>query len=518
MSRRLFKSTLIVSSMTMISRILGFVRDMLIAQCFGVNFATDAFFAVFKIPNFFRRLFAEGVFAQTVVPVLASYKDKSEHKALTGFIANCAGSFAVLMLLVSLFGIMAAPILVKLLAPGFVSETAQYQLAVQLLQIMLPYLLFITLVALAGSLLNVYGEFAVPALTPALLNICMIIATVWWAPLMQEPVTALAWGVFLAGVLQLLLQLPSLRRLGLLTAFRVDFNDAGVKRVLNQMVPAIFAVSVTQVNLLVDTLIASFLATGSVSWLYYSDRLVEFPLGLFGVAVATVLLPGLAQSHSSDNSHDFSQALDWALRVVILISVPATIGLILLAEPMLSTLFQYQEFDAAGVYQAGRSLRAYAVGLLGFILVRVLVPGFTARGDIKTPARYGFYAMLANLLLNLLLVWPLAHVGLALATSLGAFVNAVLLLWRLLKQKIYQPSPGWFVFGLRILLASAMLSALLYGFVEPKLWTTWAAAERVRHLLFWIMAGVFVYGATLLISGLKMRHLGVGFAAKTVRF
>jgi len=321
-----------------------------------------------------------------------------------------------------------APLLIGLLAPGFSWQGGQYELAVQLLRICLPYLLFVALLALASSILNAYGQFAVPALTPALLNIVMIIAAVWWAPLLSsEPITALAWGVFAAGAVQVLFQVPALMRLGLMPRLRVDFYDAGIKRLFGQVVPAIFSVSITQVNLLLDTLVASFLATGSVSWLYYSDRLVEFPLGILGIALSTVILPTLAKNHAKQDPSAFSDALDWGLRLVLLIGMPATIGLILLAEPMLSTLFQYHEFGVQDVHMAGQSLKAYALGLLGYLLIRLLISGFTARSDLKTPVRYGIYAMTASLALNALAL-PFAHAGLALATSLGAWFNAGLLL------------------------------------------------------------------------------------------
>ncbi len=513
MSGQLFKSTAVVGSMTMISRILGFVRDMLIARIFGVNLATDAFFVAFKIPNFLRRLFAEGAFAHAFVPVLSDYKENGSKAALKQFIDRSAGTLALILMLITIIGMIAAPLLIMLLAPGFTSEGTQHELAVQMLQITFPYLFFISLVAFAGGILNIHGKFAIPALTPVFLNICMIAAAIWLSPLMDEPVVALAWGVFAAGVVQLLFQVPALMRLGLMPRFKIGFEDAGVKRIIGLMLPAIFGVSVTQINLLLDTLIASFLTIGSVSWLYYSDRLVEFPLGIFGLAVSTVILPRLSISHAEKDARAFSNSLDWGLRLVLLVGMPATTGLLLLAEPMLSTLFQYNEFGVNDVHLAGQSLRAYSIGLLGFILIKVLVPGFTSRQDMKTPVRYGIYSMIASLVLNVALVFPLAHAGLALATSLGAFFNAALLLKKLLKENVYQPVNGWLLFFIRVSLASGAMAAGLYYFVDADWWNQWGALERAVNLVKWIVIGVAIYTADINADGLKAAALDQSRAA-----
>jgi len=492
--------------MTLVSRLLGFVRDMLIARIFGVDVATDAFFVAFKIPNFLRRLFTEGAFSHAFLPIFEDYQAQGSKQALKLFIDKTAGTLAVALLLLTLLGMVMAPLLVSLLAPGFSWQGQQHALAVQLLQICLPYFLFIVLVAFAGSVLNAYGQFIVPALTPALLNVAMIMAAIYLAPLLKEPVTALAWGVFAAGIAQVLFQLPALIRLGLMPRLRVDFNDAGVERLFKQLLPAIFSVSVTQVNLLLDTLIASLLAVGSVSWLYYSDRLMEFPLGILGIALSTVILPNLAKNHAAQNPAAFSSALDWGLRLVLLVGMPASIGLFLLAEPMLSTLFQYHEFSVNDVQSAGRSLKAYAVGLLGYLLIKVLVSGFTARQDMKTPVRYGVYAMLTSLALNVLAL-PLAHAGLALATSLGAWFNAVLLLKKLRREQAYQPIDGWRPFFIRVFLASAAMSAVLYYWVDVTWWSQWNATERVVNLLAWVLAGIAIYVLILVLTGLRVRHL-----------
>lgn len=507
MSKQLLKSTALVGGMTFVSRILGFVRELLIARLFGADAGTDAFFAVFNIPNFLRRLFAEGAFAQAFVPVLSEYKQHSGHAALRLFIDRAGGTLALALLVVTVLGMLLAPLLILLFAPGFASRGGQYDLSVQMLQIILPYVFFIGAVAFAGAILNAYGKFAIPALTPALLNLCMIAAMFWLAPLLSEPVTALAWSVVAAGALQLLFQYPALLRLGLVPRLRFGFEDAGVKRIMGLMPPAILGVSVMQINLMLDTMIASFLAAGSVSWLYYSDRLVEFPLGVFGIALATALLPKLAREHAAADPQAFSHSLDWGLRLTLLIGLPATLGLMLMAQPLTSTLYEYDAFSARDVTMATRSLTAYAFGLLGYMLVKVLAPGFAARHDTRTPMRCGIYALLAHLVLSVVLMFPLAHAGLALATSLAAFYNAALLLGKLWRDGIYRSSAAWAWFMVRLLFANTVMAAvLLYG-VDAEQWTHWGAKQRVLQLGLWIVIAMLVYALALLLTGFKVRDI-----------
>ena len=481
---------------------------MLFARIFGIDAGTDAFFVAFKIPNFMRRLFAEGAFSQAFVPVLSDYKEQGSKQALKLFIDRTAGTLALILLLVTIVGVIAAPILITLFAPGFIGEGKQYDLAVQMLRITFPYLFFISSVAFAGGILNSHGKFAIPAFTPVFLNLCMIAAAIWLSPRMEDPIVALAWGVFAAGIVQLLFQFPALYQLGLLPKLKFGFNDPGVKRILKLMLPAIFGVSVTQINLLLDTLIASFLVAGSVSWLYYSDRLVEFPLGIFGIALATVILPSLSKNHAADDPIEFSKSLDWALRLVLLIGLPASAGLLILAEPMLSTLFQYEEFGVNDVQLAGKSLMAYSIGLLGFILVKVLVPGFTSRKDMKTPVRFGIYAMVANMGMNIAFVFPLAHAGLALATSLGAFFNASLLLSKLLKDRIYKPGKNWANFIVKIIFANEIMALFLYVCVDGDQWFDWNAFDKAFNLALWIALGGLVYALSLLFIGIRPGNLG----------
>ncbi len=493
--------------MTLISRLMGFARDILLANLFGVNAATDAFFVAFKIPNFLRRLFAEGAFSHAFVPVLADLKSKGSRQALKLFIDRSAGMLLVFLSLLTLLGILAAPLLIMLFAPGFIWQGGQYQLSIQFLQITFPYLLFITLTAFSGSILNAYGQFAIPALTPVLLNIAMILAAIYLAPLMAEPVTALAWGVLLAGLAQLLFQLPALIRLGLMPVPRWSFQDQAVRKMGKAMLPAIFGVSVVQINLLVDTVFASFLPAGSVSWLYYSDRLVEFPLGIFGVALSAAILPKLADHHAAEDYPAFSAALDWGLKAVLLLALPATIGLTLLAEPIIATLFQYQAFSATDTAMAAKSLAAFALGLLAFVIIKVLVSGFTARHDTQTPVRIGIYAVLANIVLNAVLLKPLAHAGPALATSLAAYLNAAGLLLLLLKNGHYQPTADWWPFLLRLVFANTALAICLYQFVEADLWLSWGFSKRSLQLIISIALAVIVYAVSLWLSGFRLRQL-----------
>lgn len=502
----MMRSTAVVSSMTMISRIMGFIRDMIFARYFGADSGTDAFFVAFKIPNFLRRLFAEGAFAQAFVPVLSDYKEKGSRQALKEFVDRTAGTLALTLIVVTILGIVAAPVLILIFAPGFLWNGDRYELTVEMLRITFPYLFFISSTAFAGSLLNTFGRFAVPAFTPVLLNICLISASIWIAPLMHEPVMALAWGVFAAGAVQLVFQFPALKRIGLIPRLKPGFRDSGVRRIARLMIPAIFGVSITQINLLFDTLIASFLISGSVSWLYYSDRLVEFPLGLFGVALATVILPTLSKYHSSEDADAFSQSMDWGLRWVLIIGTPAAAGLILLAEPVLSTLFQYDHFSREDVVMAGKSLKAYSVGLLAFMMVKVLVPGFTSRMDMKTPVRFGVYSMLVNMVLNVVLVFQFAHAGLALATSLAAFLNAFLLLRKLFKDEVFKPLSGWTVLLIRVLFANTAMVTVLYLGVDSSSWHSWDVEARILNLFLWIVVGISVYGGMLFIFGLRASH------------
>jgi putative peptidoglycan lipid II flippase len=494
-----------------LSRILGFLRDLVIARMFGADAATDAFFVAFKIPNFLRRLFAEGAFSVAFVPVLSEYRSRRCAADLKTFIDRMAGTFGLILLLTTLAGVLAAPLLIMLFAPGFVTEDDhKYGLAVQMLYLTFPYLFFISLTAFAGSILNAHNRFGVPAFTPVLLNLSLIGCALWLAPRLSQPITALAWGVLLAGIVQLLFQFPFLGRLRLIPKPRIAFHDRGVVRVLRLMVPALFGVSVSQINLLLDTLIASFLVSGSISWLYYSDRLLEFPVGLLGVAIGTVILPNLSRKHAEKSAEAYSATLDWAIRMMVLLGVPAAAGLLLLAGPMLTTLFYSQAFNAEDVFKSSLSLIAYAPGLMAIILIKVLAPGFYAQQDTRTPVRIGIIAMLANMVLNIILVFPLAHAGLALATTLSSTLNTYLLYRGLRRRVIYCPQPGWGKIWLRVLFATAGMSLLLLlGAGDLQQWLEMGNWQRILALLGWIFAGGTTYLMLLLLGGVRLQDFRI---------
>ncbi len=503
----LLRSTFAVGLLTLVSRTLGLARDVVFASVFGAGGATDAFLVAFKIPNFMRRLFAEGAFSQAFVPVMGEYRKKHGEARTQALVSAVSGSLGLVLLGVTLVGILGASLLVLLFAPGFARDAARFDLTVDMLRITFPYLFFISLAALGAGVLNTYGRFGVPAFTPVLLNIALISAA-YISPLFAEPVMALAWGVLLAGMLQYAFQLPALNRIKMLTMPRPNFADPGVRQIFKLMLPALFGVSVTQINLLVDTLLASLLVTGSITWLYLSDRLMEFPLGLFGIALATVILPHLSRQHAAEDSRGFQATLDWGLRWVMLLGLPAALALNLLAYPVLATLFQHGAYSIHDVTMASLSLQAYTVGLLAFILIKVLAPGFYARQDTRTPVKIGLVSVAANLVLSLSLVWSLAHVGLALATALAAWVNAGLLYRALRHQGHYRPLPGWLRFGWQLCLANgAMLSVLWVLSPEAAQWSAWSALDRIAQLVLCIGVGMAAYVSTLLLTGLKPEQM-----------
>ena len=495
-----------VSSMTLLSRILGFVRDVVIARVFGAGVLTDAFFVAFKIPNLLRRLFAEGAFSQAFVPVLAEYKNRRGEADTRALVDHVASALFVALIVVTALGMLAAPLIVYLTAPGFAADAAKLELTVDLLRIVFPYIAFISLTALAGAILNTYSRFSVPAFTPVFLNVCFIVFGLWLTPYFDPPVEALAWAVFCGGIAQLAFQLPFLARMGLLPRFRLDFRDEGVSRILRLMGPAVFGVSIAQVSLLINVVFASFLVTGSVSWLYYADRLMEFPSGMLGVALGTILLPSLARHHADASNDEYQRLLDWGLRLTFLLAVPAAVALALLAVPLVATLFMYGEFSAHDVLMTRRAVMAYSVGLVGIILVKILAPAFYARQDIRTPVKFALVTLAATQLMNLAFVFPLEHAGLALAIGLGGCLNAALLYRGLRRDRIYRPQPGWGVFSARLVLAlGAMAAALGWGTGPAQWWLDAAPGERALRLTVLVIAGAGVYFAMLAALGLRPR-------------
>jgi len=515
----LLKSTAKVGAATITSRVLGFIRDMVLARYFGASGETDAFFLAFKIPNFMRRLFAEGSFSLAFVPVLSEVRASGDPRALKDLVDHVAGTLAGILLAITATGILAAPVVLAIFAPGWAIEgREEFGLSAEMLRITFPYILLISLTALAGGILNTFGRFLVPALTPVLLNLSLIAAAVLLSTRMEVPVKALAWGVLLAGIVQLAVQVPALMRLGLMPRPRWGWRHSGVRKILRLMIPTLIGSSVAQVNLLLDTVIATFLMSGSVTWLYYSDRLLEFPLGVFGVALSTVILPNLSLKFARQNPHGFSATLDWALRLALIITLPAALGLAVLASPILVTLFQYDAFRMSDVDMSALSLSAYAAGLPAFIAVKVLAPGFYARQDTRTPVKIAVIAMVSNMVLNLIFVASLLafgfrgpHMGLALASSAAAYINAGLLYRMLRRQGVYQPEAGW---G-RVLLAVGagcvgMVAFLAWQSDAPAQWAQWGASSRTAHLAFLIGVGAAVYAVAMLAGGLRLRHLEKG--------
>ncbi|HET9699607.1 MAG TPA: murein biosynthesis integral membrane protein MurJ [Burkholderiales bacterium] len=502
----LLKALATVSSLTLLSRITGFVRDVLIARIFGAGLATDAFFVAFKIPKLLRRLFGEGAFSQAFVPILAEYRNRRGPEDTRHLVDHVSGLLALALFVVTVIGVVAAPVIVYISAPGFAARPEKFELTVLLLRVTFPYIFFISLVALASGILNTWSRFSVPAFTPVLLNLSFIGSALWLAPRLETPVLALAWAVFLGGVVQLAFQVPFLTRIGMLPRFRLDLKDEGVWRILRQMGTAAFGVSISQISLVINNIFASFLVTGSVSWLYYADRLMEFPSGLLGAALGTILLPSLARHHADNSPAEFSRLLDWGLRLTFLLTVPAALALAILAVPLLSTLFQHGEFSAHDVLMTRQALVAYSVGLLGLILVKVLAPGFYARQDIRTPVRIALITLAATQLMNLAFIWQLRHAGLALAIGLGACLNAGLLFRKLRQQAIYQPQPGWRVFWLKGAAALLVMGTVLWFGAGPDAW--WlgqGTKERVLRLAWVVAAGGVSYFAVLRLFGYRFR-------------
>jgi putative peptidoglycan lipid II flippase len=506
MSKSLFKSTSLVSAMTFISRILGFLRDMIAAQLFGVNAGVDAFLIAFKIPNFMRNLFAEGSFSQAFVPTLAEYRQHKTPEETRLFISHVAGCLTTILLLVTLICMIFMPLLIKINAPGF--EPYRFHLATDMSRITFSYLMLISLAAFVGSILNSYGKFGIPAFTPALLNIVLIIAALYFSHYFTIPIESQAWGILIAGVIQLGFQLPYLKKIGFLVWPKLSWKDEGVRKILKLMVPALFGASIVQIGLLINTIFASFLHIGSVTWLYYSERLAYFPQGVFGVALATVILPHLSRQFANKSHEGFMSAMDWGIRCNLLVGLPAALTMWLLSGPLVTTLFQYGKFQAYDVLMTQKSVIAYAVGLQAFMLVKVLSTGFYARLDIRTPVKIGIIAVLFNILMNAVLIYPLKHAGLALATSLSSCFNVLLLIYFLYKKDIFKFQAGWSLFLFRLLIANSIV-IIWYIFEQGRLdqWLYWSSHLRVFHLAYLMITGIILYFATLWISGLRWKHL-----------
>jgi len=504
MKKSLLKSTFVFSCMTVVSRITGFVRELIFAYVFGATAGLDAFFIAYRIPNFLRSLFAEGAFSQAFVPVLSEYRQKRSEADVKAFLGSMAGLMLAVLSILTLLAILITPLLVYIFAPGYIQDPSRFELTATMLRITFPYILFISLTAYVGSILNSYGKFGVPAFAPNLLNLALIGAAIFLAPYFSQPVIALAWGIFIGGIAQLVFQLPFLYKLNLMPRPQFLWRDTGVRRVLKLMVPAIFGVSVAQISFLIDNMLGSFLRAGSISWLNFSNRLTLFPLGVFGVAIATVVLPYLSRKNASGSSKEFSKALDWALRFVLVIALPAAIGLAMLAGPIVMTLFQHGEFTALDVIMVRQSLWGFTIGIPAFMLVKVLASGFYSRQNIKTPVKIAVIAVLANIVLATILIFPLKHAGLALATSLTSTLNAILLFWMIRRNKHYEPGNTWKQFWMRLIFANTVLVLFLWFAVfDLSIWFAWETFTRVWHLTLLCGGAVVVYLLCLWLSGMR---------------
>lgn len=512
--RGLLGSSVIVGTMTMFSRVLGLVRDVVFARVIGADGLADAFFVAFKIPNFLRRLFAEGAFAQAFVPVLAEYREKGGASAVRELTDRVAGALGSVLVVLSVLAVAGAPMLTAIFAPGFWNDPEKFEAASDMIRVTFPYLLFISLTGFASSILNSFDRFAVPAFTPVWLNLCLIGAALTPVTWFEQPVYALAWGVLAAGIIQLVFQVPFLANIHQLPRPRMDWQHSGIRQILRLMAPAIFGVSVSQINLLFDTVIASFLPTGSVSWLYYSDRLTELPLGVFGVAAATVILPSLSRQHIANSAAEFNSTLNWAMRFVLLIAVPASVALVIVAEPVLTALFyDGLEFTRRDVAMSVWSLRAYALGVIAFMLIKVLAPGYYARQDMKTPVRIGVIAMVVNMVLNVAFVLPLhyffalGHSGLALATSVAAVLNAGLLYGGLRRSQVFKADSQWRKLFRALVFANVLMAAVLVaGLCYLPDWFELGNFQRMGSILALCFAGLVSYLLVLWLCGLRVKN------------
>ena len=492
--------------MTLASRVTGFIRDTLLAVLFGAGFAMDAFVVAFRIPNLLRRLFAEGAFSQAFVPVLGEYRGRKGDEATRELAGKVLAVLAAVLFIATLIGVVAAPLIVYLSAYGFTKDAEKFALTVTMLRICFPYILFVSLVSFSAGLLNTYGAFKAPAFTPVLLNVSFIAFALLVAPHLDKPIVALAWAVFFGGLAQLAFQVPFLKRIGMLPTPRWAPHDEGVMRILKLMAPAALGVSVAQVSLLINTQIASNLGDGAVSWLYFADRLMEFPSALLGVALGTVLLPSLVRHHASNDTAAYSRLLDWGLRIALLLALPAAVALAILAVPLVATLFWHGEFLQHDVMMTRNALVGYAVGLAGIILVKVLAPGFYARQNIRTPVKVAIATLVVTQLLNAAFVPYFRHAGLALSISVGACFNAGWLWFLMRRAGLYRPEPGWAAFLVKLAVALYLMGgALWYSMGSEASWFAIAAAGRTLKLALVIVAGTVTYFGSLALMGFRLR-------------
>ncbi|WWO97283.1 MAG: murein biosynthesis integral membrane protein MurJ [Candidatus Dasytiphilus stammeri] len=510
-SRNLLKSLACVSTITCISRILGFVRDSIIAAVFGVGVETDAFFVAFKLPNLLRRIFAEGAFSQAFIPILAEYKNKRSKTSTQLLIAGISGMLILVLTIISIYGVLTAPWIILVTAPGFTHSYDKFVLTSSLLRITFSYIFLISLTSMASAILNMWNFFAIPAFAPALLNISMIISALYISPYFNRPILALAGSVLIGGILQLIYQLPFLKKIEMLVLPRINLYDIGVWRVLKKMVPAVIGVSANQLSFIINTIFASFLVSGSISWMYYADRVMEFPLGVLGVTLSTILLPYLTKKyHTHYDNHEYSILLDRALRICLLMAVPSAVALGVLAQPLIIVLFQYRKFTAFDTFMTQQILVYYAAGLIGIMLVKVLVTAFYSHQDIRTPVKIAIVTLIISQLINFLFLGSLKQIGLSLSVSISACLNSSLLYWKLKKKKYYIPQPGWGIFLLRLIIAVIImgLALLLIINIMPN-WQNGIMIMRLLRMIAVILIGALIYFITLLLLGFRLKDLSL---------
>ena len=500
----LLKTFFGIGGMTTISRILGFIRDTVIARIFGAGLESDAFFVAFKIPNLLRRISAEGAFTQAFIPILSEYKTKNSSIELESFINKISTFLGLFLILITLLGVFGAPWIIYITAPGFVTNPEKYNLTVDLLRITFPYIFFISLVSMAGGILNTFGKFIVPAFTPVWLNISFILGALFFADYFNQPAYVLAWSVFVGGILQLIFQIPFLKQIGCIPKLDFNFKEEGVWRVLKLMGPSILGVSVAQISLLINTIFASFLSVGSISWLYYADRLLEFPAGILGVALSTLLLPSLSKSLSNKDKSEYSELINWALKLGILLAAPAAVGLAMLGVPLITTLFYYGAFTEYDILMTQTALIAYSVGLVGLILIKILAPAFYAQQNIKTPVKIAIFTLFCTQAMNLLFIGYLQHAGLALAIGLAACINAGLLFYFLKKEKLFILNKGWLKFLTKIVIALGLMIICLFflrGTIDQ--WVDYSFIQRAANLLLIISLSGAIYFVSLKFLGFE---------------